>query len=313
MKCPFCKNESLSLLTDTIRSGPGEVLYCAECDVGFLKHFEAQEDLAEYYKNEYWKTHGPELGRDTDYEEKFEAYVGFQGRRLQLLEPYLNPHVRLLEIGCATGQFLYNVKDKVKEAVGVDYDGGAVEFAQTKTGCKTYGNGLENADLEKNSFDIVCAFQTLEHVADPESFMKMVGEYLKPDGLVVIEVPNLYDPLMALYANPSYTTFYYHSEHLYYFTEKSLSNVMRRSGYSGEVHYVQDYNFTNHMNWVYCNAPQPNGRVGLGQAGLSLAKTLPENVAEDFNQWLNQVDLQYKEFLAQNKITENITFIGKKM
>lgn len=88
----------------------------------------------------------------------------------------------------------------------------------------------------------------MEHVEDPIGFAVMLGKYLKPKGIVYIEVPSLLDPPLSVYDNFSYRNFYFHGAHLFYFTPRSLITVMNRAGFTEEVYFTQDYNFLNHLH-----------------------------------------------------------------
>ena len=310
MKCRICGNSELTLLSESLRDGAGRVFHCADCDLGILDA-DPSMDLAAFYAEQYWKNHGPELGKDVGYENLFESYVNYQGNRLELLRPHLRPDVRLLEVGCATGQFLYNVKPLVGEAVGVDYDSGATAYAARRTGCRTFGGGLAKSGLEPASFDMVCAFQTMEHVPDPVAFVADLVKYLRPSGVLVLEVPNLYDPLIAAYDNAAYRKFFYHPAHLFYFSEKSLRRTAELGDVHGEIHFVQDYNFTNHMHWIDTQGPQSGCHAGLGVARLPLASRLASAERAALESWIAEVDQSYKALLRRLRLTENLTFIGK--
>lgn len=311
MKCYLCGNEDLTTLTDRIRSGPGTVLHCPECDLAMLDT--EAEDLQSYYDGEYRKEYGPELGQCTGYESIFNAHVKYQQHRIDLLRPYLSKDKRLLEVGCSTGHFLFHAKNEVGEIFGADFDSGATQFAATKCEVETFGGNLTDSDLTPESFDIICAYQTLEHVPDPVAFMEMLKGYLKPGGVVVIEVPNLRDPLLAAYGNTAYTPFYYHEAHLYYFTEKSLNSIMQQAGLAGDMHYIQDYNLGNHLHWSLTNGPQPNCHEGLGAPRLPLADNCDPAAAQELQDFWVNADRQYKAILAKHKLTDNMTFIGSKV
>ncbi len=211
MNCYLCQTRDLTVLTTQLRDGTGSVEYCKACGIGMLN--DCPTNLKQYYEKEYRGGHGPKPNEQSDYPEIFEAYVNYQAQRVAQLQPWLKPTTRLLEIGCSTGHFLYNVKPLVKEVIGIDYDPGAAEFAGRVCQCTTYGCDFDDAGLSPASFDLVCAIQTVEHLEDPIGFVARLGKYLKPDGIAYIEVPSLSDPLLAIYDNPSYRKFYFHRAH----------------------------------------------------------------------------------------------------
>jgi SAM-dependent methyltransferase len=272
---------------------------------------DSQPDSPErYYEDEYRDRHGPVLGVHSDYGEMFDAYVRYQAGRVNLLKPWLRPNMRLLEVGCSTGHFLYNVKDLVTEVVGVDYDSAAAAFAAGACGCTTFGGDIRDSGVPLHSFDVVCAIQVMEHVKDPIAFLSTLGQYLKPGGIVYVEVPNLDEALLSVYEESSYRSFYFHDAHLFYLTRRSLLTVMQRAGFSGEVHYLQDYNLFNHLHWLTRHAPQASCHPGMATPRLPLASNQDAALAREVNAWLTTVDAQYKAILAKHGATDNLSFIG---
>jgi len=309
MNCFLCGTPNLVQLTAQLRSRSGVALYCDNCSLGMLQ--DSSRDLKKYYDEEYRKHHGPRLDQSSSYAEIFESYVHYQTQRLELMKPWLNPSVRLLEVGCSTGHFLYNVRNLVGEVVGVDYDSGAAEFAGRMCQCITFGCGLNETGLRPASFDVVCAMQTMEHVEDPINFVAMLGKYLKPDGTIYIEVPNLNDPLLSVYNNSDYRNFYFHKAHLFYFTPGSLMTVMSRAGFRGKMYFTQDYNFLNHLHWILVGKPQPTCHDGLSSSKLPITDNVEAELRRDLEGWMETVGEQYKAILVKHGVTENIAFIGK--
>jgi 2-polyprenyl-3-methyl-5-hydroxy-6-metoxy-1,4-benzoquinol methylase len=311
LACYLCGSTELEVLSRELRHGPGMVWLCPRCSLGILEL--QPEQRREYYEGEYRDRHGPRIGQRSGYQEIFDSYVRYQGERVKLLRPWLAPGQRLLDVGCSTGHFLYNVKDLVDEVAGIDYDPAAAAFAAEACGCETFSGDLEASGLEPESFDVVTSIQVMEHVEDPVEFAATLGRYLKPGGTVYVEVPNLDDALRAAYREPAYSSFYFHEAHSWYFTASSLRAVMERAGFvDGEIHHLQDYNFLNHLHWLTHHGPQESCHPGLAPPSLPVTGDASGPLVDEVNAWLAAIEEGYRALLAKHGATDNVAFIGRR-
>jgi 2-polyprenyl-3-methyl-5-hydroxy-6-metoxy-1,4-benzoquinol methylase len=101
----------------------------------------------------------------------------------------IEPHDRVLEIGCGDGHFLQHLKDhEITDVIGIDIDSSALNRA-LDNGHEVYQSNVESFEADKK-FDVVCSFQVLEHVADPYTFLKSSLSLLRPGGTLIFAVPN---------------------------------------------------------------------------------------------------------------------------
>lgn len=314
MKCNLCGKYTQKIISPTLRGGEKRnVYYCEQCMLGMLDVEGLRENLKDFYDKDYRKKHKPTLDSQSNPDELFETYVSFQKDRIALLKKYANKQMRLLEIGCSAGMFLFHARDYVHEVVGLDYDSKSAEFATEKCHCQVIAGGIEDADFEEESFDIICLFQTLEHIQNPVEFIAKVKKYLKPHGIIHIEVPNLHDALVYAYNLPNHHgNFYFHSAHYWYFTKKSLLLLMEQSGFKGEIVFTQDYNVLNHMHWISSDAPQQSAIAGLSAPRLPLRETLEREKRAEMDSFIQDMDKKYKDMLIALGLSSNISFIGKK-
>ncbi len=313
MNCPICNKTSSKVIANTLRTGEKrKVFLCSHCELGILDAHISVADLKKYYASEYRKIGRPKLAATSETDELFSIYERFQVDRLRLLKPYLTKKTKLLEVGCSAGMFLHHVKPLVKEIVGIDFDLASAAYAAKKCKCKVYTTDIKETPLKKKYFDVIVAFQTLEHVSDHRTFIAGLEEYLAPGGVIAIEVPNLNDALAHMYDLPRHYQFFYHKSHLWYFTEKSLEKVMSASGFKGKTFHTQDYNILNHMNWIVNDAPQGTPLAGLSAPVLPIRKNVSLRITKTLDAFIKRVDIEYKKTLADLKITSNIIFIGKK-
>lgn len=93
---------------------------------------------------------------------------------------------RLLEVGCGTGEFLKQARRFCGSVHGIEFNAEAAAL------CRQAGldvRELKLTDME-GSFDVIAAFQVLEHVADPGRVIERWAAHLAPGGFLVVAVPN---------------------------------------------------------------------------------------------------------------------------
>jgi len=312
MTCLLCNKKINKIIATKIRNGENRnVYYCDKCELGMLDNEKNEEELKKFYSKEYREKFKPKIDKKTTPQELFDTYSLFQQNRVNLIKKHLKKNVRLLEIGCSAGMFLYQIKKHIKEIVGIDYDLESAKFASEKCDCAVFTEEIEKTNLEKKTFDIICAFQTLEHIKNPYNFLSTIIQYLKPGGIIYLEVPNLNDILIHAYNLPYYYNFYFHSAHLWYFTDKSFKKIAQKTGLKGNIYFSQDYNFLNHMNWIINDFPQESCIPGLSLPSFPIRSGASAKTKNTLDKFIKNTDKRYKKMLANLGIASNISFIGK--
>lgn len=97
---------------------------------------------------------------------------------------------RLLELGCANGFFLGEIKKRGFICKGVEIVPKFVQAAK-KIGLDVTLSNLENGiPFEDNSFDIVIAHEIIEHIVRFRFLISEIRRVLKKEGIAIVSVPN---------------------------------------------------------------------------------------------------------------------------
>lgn len=99
-------------------------------------------------------------------------------------------HGRLLDIGCAMGVLLEEARDVGYRSVGIDLSADAVKYCRSHRLTAYTGTVYTVKNLKELSFDVITAFQIIEHERDPLKMMRRVYKLLKKGGMVVLATPN---------------------------------------------------------------------------------------------------------------------------
>jgi len=97
---------------------------------------------------------------------------------------------QLLDIGCGTGLFLVAASQKGWSVFGVEVSREAAELGQAIHKLPVQVGTIESVELPEESFDVVTAWEVLEHIPEPGKSLRCILQVLKPGGIFAGSVPN---------------------------------------------------------------------------------------------------------------------------
>lgn len=224
--CPLCGKDDLQLLHG--ESG-FSLLKCLKCSLVFKS---LENSLAEHIGDM-----PDRLYNDVEIRGREKPNIQRARDRLNILNRY-KKQGKLLEIGCATGEFLETAQHVGFDVSGLDASQVYVEYAFGKGLNVKYGR-LEDFDYNKEELDVICMFHLIEHIQYPKEFLKQVHEYLKPGGLLYIITPNLesHTDKLFKYKHPNFAQ----ADHLFFYSKDVLGKLLSISGLSMGGVYSKEY------------------------------------------------------------------------
>lgn len=194
----------------------GNIVKCSHCKFVFTNpQFEAEE-YNNIYKN---------IPVSTDEGKKSE-------KRFQLLkDKVLNYYTtgKLFDLGCQDGLFMKIMGPRFN-SIGIDISEDAKNDKTSNT--IFYGDFPEivntNKNIWENNFDLVTAWDVLEHIPKLEEYVKAVNFILKKDGLLFCTLPNI-SSFMAWVSRSKWNCLLI--EHIWYFNPNTFNLFIKRFGF----------------------------------------------------------------------------------
>ncbi|SHN82326.1 Methyltransferase domain-containing protein [Geodermatophilus obscurus] len=134
---------------------------------------------------------------------------------------------RLLEVGAGYGLFLAAAREAGWTTSGVELSRTGAKHAQDTLGLDVFCGQLEEAPLTPGS-DVVCAWDTVEHVPDPLSFWRTVRAQVADDGVVLFSTPYVSSLPARLLGTRWWTL--KPTEHIWHFTPRTHALLLARAG-----------------------------------------------------------------------------------
>lgn len=148
-------------------------------------------------------------------------------QKLELINNVSEGGNTLLDVGCGTGDFLKIALDNHWKVSGIEPNQQARIFANQKTNNKVFDSD-HLLNFEKNSFDVITLWHVLEHLPNLEEHFSILNSLLKPNGVLIIAVPN-YKSYDANYYKEFWAA-YDVPRHLWHFSQTSISKLASKVG-----------------------------------------------------------------------------------
>ncbi|MCE5199275.1 MAG: class I SAM-dependent methyltransferase [Armatimonadota bacterium] len=136
---------------------------------------------------------------------------------------------RLLDVGCFCGLFLDVAKQYGWDCTGIEPLVMPSIYARGTFGLNIITDTLKEDSFQQEYFDIVTAFQVFEHIVKPSEELKKIYQFLKPGGLIVIEVPNIETAAVSFMGRHHR---HFVEDHVNFFSEKTLTAFVEQYGFT---------------------------------------------------------------------------------
>lgn len=208
--CPLCKNVGCFIYAghDLLFDRPETYNYyqCRRCAAVFQHPMPGADTIAGFYPDKYPVYEREENLKPPSNLKKAVLRYRYGYRHFQVptvfhviapfasLLAYKNntpyePGGRALDVGCGNGRFLHTLQTLGWHCEGVEFNQVAVQTCRAR-GLTVHHGDLESARLDDGSFDLITVRHVIEHLPDPDSFMREASRILRNGGRLLIATPN---------------------------------------------------------------------------------------------------------------------------
>jgi SAM-dependent methyltransferase len=232
-------------------------------------------DIPDFYPASHYGSGGPRYRPLVE-----RIAIWFRRRRAAWIARLLPPGTAL-EVGCGHGYLLAGLRDRAWTVEGVELHDASAAYGRSILGLPIRIGEFAALRFPTAAFDVVIFWHSFEHMRDPAGCLREAARVLKPDGVVIVAVPNA-KSWQARWAGPSW----FHWEiprHLYHFDVATLSALVERAGFTivGVSHANWEQNpfgwtqsFFNRLGFA------PNGLFSSLWAASSVPRGATARIAE---------------------------------
>lgn len=218
--CPVCHTSARSLE----RCLGNYTLYqCSNCSLVFAPDsFSVEVNYTEIYDSQ-------------EYFDEQVSSIGLQSPDIYGMIPTYKPFFenvqatrgkRLLDVGCGVGRFCQAAHARGWDVTGIDVSENAIQIGKRYAEFPLISSNIDAQVIAGEQYDIVTAFEVLEHLSDPISFIKKCQDASTPNGEFFFTVPNWASNEAQSATRPDLIP----PVHVLYFTLPSLKHAMLEAG-----------------------------------------------------------------------------------
>lgn len=231
-ECPVCGGKDYRAYKNCkdfmVTNETFSIVSCENCGFKFTNPRPDENELMKYYESPQYISHKNKSNNLINFVYKNVRKVTVRQKANLLGKLAGKGHI--MDYGCGTGEFLKACQDRGWHIQGVEPAPLAREQAGRLTGSEIYGSIFDSND--QKTYDAITMWHVLEHVPQLDKTFMRIKKLLKPNGRIVIAVPNhasydaqRYDNFWAGYDLP---------RHLSHFDKGTMSTLLSKHHFKVE-------------------------------------------------------------------------------
>lgn len=223
-------NKKIKYLTctdHTVSNEKFDLLMDKDLDMLITSPQPKAKDMGRYYESEDYISHTD--SKSSVFDKVYQLVKSYTiKQKLQLINSFLSKEKTILDIGCGTGDFITFCKHNGWNITGVEPNKQARNLASIKINSEANKTVIFESieSLIKNNsekYDVITMWHVLEHVPNLEEYISYLKQLLKPNGTLVIAVPN-YKSYDANHYGKFWAAFDV-PRHLWHFSKSSIQKI----------------------------------------------------------------------------------------
>lgn len=221
--CNLCGAAEVEVLARKGREGDLlRTVICRQCGLVWSdpRPIEAHRYYTEEYRKDYKKVETPKP-----------IHVYRAGRvaldRWRRIRRWVPGRGQVVDVGSGGGEFVYLMTRLGFRCTGIEPHVGYADYSIREYSLDVRPGLADDMELGAGEYDLVALWHTLEHTEDPGGLLALARRWLKPTGVLVVEVPNV----AAVCQAPAHR---FHRAHLYSFNPETLAGLGTKHGFCAE-------------------------------------------------------------------------------
>jgi SAM-dependent methyltransferase len=202
------------------------LLRCRECDYTFADLQLSDEQLRQLYDQTLFHQ-----GNFFDYAADQKYFKRNFQLRFKALRKFLDKdrHRRLLEIGSAYGFFLDMARNEFSEVLGIDLTDEGVTHTREQLKLPAVQGDFLQHDFGDSRFDVVCMWDTIEHLRRPDLYVEKIASLTEPGALLAVTTGDV-QSLVARMRGAKWRMII-PPVHLHFFSKDTLTRLLKTHGF----------------------------------------------------------------------------------
>jgi SAM-dependent methyltransferase len=258
--CPICGSDGPALRLRApdrfhMRKDYYRLLECRSCSFVWLDDMPAPEEMPYHY--------GVDYHRAVTASGEVKLLLRWGPTRDTVMK--LGRPGALLDVGCSSGPFLRTLRDGPWKLYGLEISPDEAKTAEASSGAEVFVGTVLDAPFPDESFEVITACHFLEHAHELREVVRTMWRWLKPGGILYIQVPNI-----ESFESYIFKSYWYGLElprHLWHFSPASLRELLRPAGF--EEVYVRTTPDCYVQKSVRYLLDEASGKAGISRTPLA--------------------------------------------